>query len=172
MTADHEFHSIFCVSNLIQMLLTLVLILSREFFAQPILNSPKHIDKSPDYSYLHPWLGTGLLTSYGQKWHSRRKVNELQGCWFEISNIFLSNLKQILTPAFHFKILEDFMDIFNEQSAILVRKLSKELNKDSFNIFPYVTLCTLDIVCGKWALNWKINQVGRRLLLDFLNNPE
>lgn len=63
--------------------------------------------------------------------------------------IFLSNPKQILTPAFHFKILEDFMDIFNEQSAILVRKLSKELNKDSFNIFPYVTLCTLDIVCGK-----------------------
>lgn len=57
--------------------------------------------------------------------------------------------KQILTPAFHFKILEDFMDIFNEQSAILVRKLSKEVNKDSFNIFPYVTLCTLDIVCGR-----------------------
>lgn len=41
------------------------------------------------------------------------------------------------------------MDIFNEQSAILVKKLSKELNKDSFNLFPYVTLCTLDIVCGK-----------------------
>lgn len=82
MTADHEFLTIFDVSNLIQMLLTLVLILSPEFFAQPILNSPKHIDKSPDYSYLHPWLGTGLLTSYGQKWHSRRKVNELQGCLF------------------------------------------------------------------------------------------
>lgn len=42
------------------------------------------------------------------------------------------------------------MDIFNEQSAILVRKLSTELNKDSFNIFPYVTLCTLDIVCGEF----------------------
>lgn len=61
----------------------------------------------------------------------------------------LSLLLQILTPAFHFKILEDFMDIFNEQSAILVNKLAKELDRDSFNIFPYVTLCTLDIVCGE-----------------------
>lgn len=41
------------------------------------------------------------------------------------------------------------MDIFNEQSAILVKKLAKELDRDSFNIFPYVTLCTLDIVCGE-----------------------
>lgn len=45
------------------------------------------------------------------------------------------------------------MDIFNEQSAILVRKLSTELDKDSFNIFPYVTLCTLDIVCGEFTVN-------------------
>jgi hypothetical protein len=48
-------------------------------FSQPILSSPKHIDKSGDYTYLHPWLGTGLLTSYGQKWHTRRKVNDRQG---------------------------------------------------------------------------------------------
>ncbi|CRL07638.1 CLUMA_CG020602, isoform A [Clunio marinus] len=100
--------------------------ISKPECVEPILSSPKHIDKSSDYSYLHPWLGTGLLTSFGSKWHSRRKI---------------------LTPAFHFKILEDFIDIFNEQSSILVRKLSKEVNKDSFNIFPYVTLCTLDIVC-------------------------
>lgn len=58
---------------------------------------------------------------------------------------------QILTPAFHFKILDDFMDVFNEQSAVLVKKMAQEVNSDSFNIFPYVTLCTLDIVCGE---NW------------------
>lgn len=38
------------------------------------MGSPKHIDKSRDYDFLHPWLGTGLLTSHGAKWHSRRKV--------------------------------------------------------------------------------------------------
>lgn len=92
---------------------------------EPILNTSKHIDKSQDYDYLKPWLGTGLLTSFGRKWHSRRKI---------------------LTPAFHFKILDDFIDVFNEQSLILANKLDKEVN-NSFNIFPYVTLCTLDIVC-------------------------
>ncbi|XP_023297259.2 cytochrome P450 4c3 [Lucilia cuprina] len=93
---------------------------------EPILNSQKFIDKSHDYDYLRPWLGTGLLTSFGRKWHSRRKI---------------------LTPAFHFKILEDFVDVFNEQSAILTNKLERELSSEAFNIFPYVTLCTLDIVC-------------------------
>lgn len=92
------------------------------------MGSPKHIDKSPDYKFLQPWLGTGLLTSLGSKWHSRRKI---------------------LTPAFHFKILEDFIDVFHDHSSMLVTKLSNEIGKDSFNIFPYVTLCTLDIVCGK-----------------------
>ncbi|XP_055908731.1 cytochrome P450 4c3 [Eupeodes corollae] len=93
---------------------------------EPILNTSKYIDKSQDYDYLKPWLGTGLLTSFGRKWHSRRKI---------------------LTPAFHFKILDDFIDVFNEQSLILSKKLESEINNDSFNIFPYVTLCTLDIVC-------------------------
>lgn len=44
------------------------------FGAQVIMSSPKYIDKSVDYDYLQPWLGTGLLTSHGKKWHSRRKV--------------------------------------------------------------------------------------------------
>lgn len=33
--------------------------------AQVILSSQKHLDKSRDYTFLHPWLGTGLLTSTG-----------------------------------------------------------------------------------------------------------
>lgn len=57
---------------------------------------------------------------------------------------------QILTPAFHFKILEDFIDVFQEQSVILIKKLSAEVNREEgFNLFSYVTLCTLDIICGK-----------------------
>lgn len=30
------------------------------------MGSSKHIEKSRDYDYLHPWLGTGLLTSSGK----------------------------------------------------------------------------------------------------------
>ncbi|XP_046655329.1 cytochrome P450 4c3-like [Daphnia pulicaria] len=90
-----------------------------------ILGSNKIIDKSRAYEYLYPWLATGLLTSTGSKWHKRRKL---------------------LTPAFHFKILEDFVHVFNEQSAVLVGKLSEKVGQE-FDIFPYITLCTLDVIC-------------------------
>ena len=56
----------------------------------------------------------------------------------------------MLTPAFHFKILEDFMVVFNENAGILVDILEKEfLNAQTpKDIFPYITRCALDIICG------------------------
>jgi len=92
-----------------------------------ILSSNKHIEKSRDYNFMHPWLGTGLLTSTGTKWHSRRKT---------------------LTPAFHFKILEDFVVVFNQQAEKLVTKLSPHaVDNKVVNIFPFITCATLDIIC-------------------------
>ncbi|KAM7110837.1 cytochrome P450 4V2 [Molossus nigricans] len=91
-----------------------------------ILSSAKHIDKSYMYTFLEPWLGLGLLTSTGNKWHRRRKM---------------------ITPTFHFTILEDFLDVMNEQANILVKKLDKHVNGDAFDCTFYVTLCTLDIIC-------------------------
>lgn len=69
--------------------------------------------------------------SLGSKWHKRRKL---------------------LTPAFHFKILEDFVHVFNEQSAVLIGKLSEKVGQE-FDIFPFITLCTLDVICGKRSLS-------------------
>ena len=106
-------------------------------FFKALLGSNKLIDKSREYQYLHPWLSTGLLTSTGTKWHGRRKM---------------------LTPTFHFKILEDFIDIFNKQSVVLVDKLREAHqdmvanNRDRINLFPYVARCTLDIICGEFSL--------------------
>lgn len=39
---------------------------------EPIIGSIKHVDKSQDYRFLHPWLGTGLLTSAGRM-HMKNK---------------------------------------------------------------------------------------------------
>lgn len=58
---------------------------------EKLLNGSKHINKSFIYKILHPFLGNGLLTSQGDKWQARRKL---------------------LTPAFHFTILQHFFNIF------------------------------------------------------------
>ncbi|XP_030740423.2 cytochrome P450 4V2 [Echinops telfairi] len=91
-----------------------------------ILTSSKQIDKSYMYKFLEPWLGQGLLTSTGNKWRARRKM---------------------LTPTFHFTILEDFLDVMNEHANVLVKKLEKHVNQEAFNCFFYITLCALDIIC-------------------------
>jgi len=64
---------------------------SRIFLFQIILSSATHINKSFIYRFLYPIMGHGLLTSGGAKWTHRRKV---------------------LTPAFHFNILQQFLRIF------------------------------------------------------------
>ncbi|KAF6083854.1 cytochrome P450 family 4 subfamily V member 2 [Phyllostomus discolor] len=91
-----------------------------------ILTNSKHIDKSYMYKFLQPWLGLGLLTSTGYKWRSRRKM---------------------LTPTFHFTILEDFLDVMNEQANILVNKFKKHIDGEAFNCFFDIALCALDIIC-------------------------
>ncbi|XP_045035238.1 cytochrome P450 4C1-like isoform X1 [Daphnia magna] len=102
--------------------------------AEVVLSSNKIIDKSREYNFIQPWLGTGLLTSTGSKWHQRRKM---------------------LTPTFHFKILEEFIRVFNEQSAVLVEKLNETVNQP-FDIFPFITRCTLDIIC-ETAMGCQLN---------------
>jgi cytochrome P450 family 4 len=55
----------------------------------------------------------------------------------------------MITPTFHFKILENFVEVFSEKSEILVSKLQKEVGSQGFDVYPYITKCTLDIICGK-----------------------
>nr|KAF6427353.1 cytochrome P450 family 4 subfamily V member 2 [Rousettus aegyptiacus] len=93
---------------------------------ETILSNSKQIDKSYFYKFLEPWLGLGLLTSTGNKWRSRRKM---------------------ITPTFHFTILEDFLDVMNEHANTLVKKFEKHVDQEAFNCFLYIALCTLDIIC-------------------------
>lgn len=55
----------------------------------------------------------------------------------------------MLTPTFHFKILEEFSPIFNEQASVFVNVLNTKADGKAFDIFPYVTRCALDIICGE-----------------------
>ncbi|XP_050530833.1 cytochrome P450 4C1-like [Daktulosphaira vitifoliae] len=101
-----------------------------------ILSSSLHIHKNLEYDLLHPFIGTGLVTSAGSKWHVRRKL---------------------LTPTFHFNILEEFLPPIVRQSKILVLKLQKELSRDSgFDMTPYAKMVALDII-GNTAMGCEIN---------------
>ncbi|KAJ4450150.1 hypothetical protein ANN_01557 [Periplaneta americana] len=94
---------------------------------QVILNSRNNITKSVEYLAVQPWLGTGLLTSTNEKWHARRKM---------------------LTPTFHFKILEEYISVFNSNSRILVDKLESLAREPYVEISSYIAMCTLDIICA------------------------
>uniref|UniRef100_A0A182YKF4 Uncharacterized protein n=1 Tax=Anopheles stephensi TaxID=30069 RepID=A0A182YKF4_ANOST len=100
------------------------------FVFQAILNSPTFATKSQDYDKVSEWIGNGLLISRGQKWFSHRKV---------------------ITPGFHFKILENFVPVFNRQAEAFCAKMERLTERSTagaaINIFPELKLLTLGIIC-------------------------
>ncbi|KRT82235.1 cytochrome P450 [Oryctes borbonicus] len=103
---------------------------------QVIMN--KYITKGKQYESLHPWLGQGLLTSKGSKWYQHRKL---------------------ITPTFHFKILENFMPIFVEKTKTLLGILDSKAGGDICNIYPDITHCALDIIC-ETAMGVNVNAMS------------
>ncbi|XP_054084350.1 cytochrome P450 4d8-like isoform X1 [Zeugodacus cucurbitae] len=102
---------------------------------EQILVSQQHIVKHLNYKMLRQWLGTGLLLSDGRKWFARRKI---------------------ITPAFHFKILEQFVEVFEQQSTILLRCLAKKADGcTAFDVYPFVCLAALDII-AETAMGTKV----------------
>ncbi|XP_031367763.1 cytochrome P450 4c3-like [Apis dorsata] len=102
---------------------------------QPLLSSSVHIDKSLEYQYLQPWLGSGLVTSTGEKWHFHRKL---------------------LTPTFHSGLLELYLKTTIKEAQILISCLRKEIGKPEFDIVPYAKRATLDIICDS-SMGYNIN---------------
>lgn len=64
----------------------------------------------------------------GKKWHDRRKV---------------------LTPAFHFNILERFVETFDRIGNNVVDKLKKFDTTDDVEFYPIALLYALDVMCGE-----------------------
>jgi cytochrome P450 family 4 len=57
----------------------------------------------------------------------------------------------MIRPAFHFKILEKFVEVFNNNAGILVEKLADHVGGSEFDIFSYISLCALDSICGEMS---------------------
>lgn len=94
-----------------------------------LLSSTRLIRKSPLYKLTFPFIGEGLLNSTGDKWHQRRRI---------------------LTPTFHFNILQSFLQTFHEESSKLVLQLSEHADKDIVTeLQPLSTQITLNTICGE-----------------------
>ncbi|KAF4517532.1 hypothetical protein B566_EDAN005095 [Ephemera danica] len=121
--------------------------------AEPILRGTKFITKSDSYDFFFPWVGKGLLTADGDQWRKFRKI---------------------LTPAFHFGILHEFLPIFVNHSLTMVERLSEEpaaTSEQGFDISPYSSLCAFDIICES-SMGAKVIAERRDYLKSLKQNRE
>ncbi|KAJ8976175.1 hypothetical protein NQ317_002064 [Molorchus minor] len=118
-----------------------------------VLSQMKHLSKSRIYTLLKTWLGEGLLTSTatlycvarenknlllllllrlnaGKKWQTRRKI---------------------LTPAFHFNILQQSLVVFNEETEKLIEEIEMNSDKSCIDVVPLITQMTLQSI-GETAM--------------------
>ncbi|XP_025997578.1 cytochrome P450 4C1 [Solenopsis invicta] len=86
----------------------------------------RYTDKSRIYDMFHPWLGTGLLTNGGSKWQSRRKI---------------------LTPTFHFNILQQFVEILIEEGERMTNSLKNAGDSITKDLTPFINEHTLNAIC-------------------------
>ncbi|XP_025160852.1 cytochrome P450 4C1 isoform X3 [Harpegnathos saltator] len=93
---------------------------------QKILSSMEHTVKGYEYKFFHPWLGDGLLTSQGAKWHQRRKI---------------------LTPAFHFSILKEFVKTFIEEGNRAVKSFNPAEESIIEDVMLFTSHHTLNAIC-------------------------
>ncbi|XP_034653664.1 cytochrome P450 4d1 isoform X1 [Drosophila subobscura] len=105
---------------------------------EQVLSSTQLVDKADEYDFLARWLNQGLLVSTGRKWHKRRKI---------------------ITPAFHFRILEQYVEIFDRQTRPFLANLELMRGHNGrhlVNLGHAVHLCALDVIC-ETAMGVSIN---------------
>ncbi|XP_060571286.1 cytochrome P450 4F12-like [Ruditapes philippinarum] len=86
------------------------------------LNKSREIDGP--YRLIEPWVGEGLLVSGSQKWERNRRL---------------------LTPAFHFDILNGYVTVMNDVADIFLNKIYESSQKNgSVDVCLYVCRATLD----------------------------
>ncbi|XP_077428487.1 cytochrome P450 4F3 [Vanacampus margaritifer] len=108
-------------------------------YVKPLLMAPASITVKDEliYGHLRPWLGESLLLSNGEVWSRRRRL---------------------LTPAFHFDILKNYIARFNTSADAMHDKWRRLVAEGSttVEIFHHVTLMTLDSLL-KCAFSYSSN---------------
>ncbi|KAJ8937565.1 hypothetical protein NQ318_000106 [Aromia moschata] len=134
------------------------LMMSKPEYLEHLLNSNIHLAKSDGYDLFRPWLGDGLLVSRAQKRHKTIRANishqllvgQTISQWLYVIGAKWKSRRKMITPTFHFKILEEFMITFNKQFDVLLDILSEKVKEnpgESIEICELVNLASLDIIC-------------------------
>uniref|UniRef100_A0A914H251 Cytochrome P450 n=1 Tax=Globodera rostochiensis TaxID=31243 RepID=A0A914H251_GLORO len=96
--------------------------------SKAVLENSVELRKGRDYAFFGQWLGQGLLLSDGDKWRRQRRM---------------------LTPTFHFAMLEQYTHVFNRNAMILLDRMSEMAENhadDVHDVGPTLIRCSLDIV--------------------------
>ncbi|XP_067013699.2 cytochrome P450 4C1 [Anabrus simplex] len=99
---------------------------------------------------LEKFMGKGLITSRDEYWKQQRKI---------------------IAPTFRPNILETYLSVFNSQACVLVSQLEKIASGDEFDVYPVLSLCTLDMICeSTMGINFKAQEGRYTYLPHFLLN--
>lgn len=96
--------------------------------AEMVLKTSKYIEKGLMYTALRPHITDGILISKREKWTARRRL---------------------VTPAFHFGILNDFFKVFTDRAEELVATLKAKVGEDLAMIETFQKF-TLSTFCGRF----------------------
>ncbi|XP_010867490.1 cytochrome P450 4F3 isoform X2 [Esox lucius] len=96
-------------------------------YVKPLLLASASITVKDElfYGFLRPWLGQSILLSNGEEWSRRRRL---------------------LTPAFHFDILRNYIKIFNHSSDVMHAKWRRLVanGESCLDMFSQISMLTLD----------------------------
>lgn len=98
-------------------------------YVQIVLSNFYNINKSYIYDLFKSWLGNGLITAESSKWSRDRKM---------------------ISPAFHFSILDNFVVVIIEKTQIMLNRIEKQWMKNperAINIYPLLSDLGLDVIC-------------------------
>ncbi|EDW70694.1 probable cytochrome P450 312a1 [Drosophila virilis] len=103
---------------------------------QALCSAQQLLQKTSDYRVFENWLCEGVFTSGIEKWMHRRKI---------------------ISPAFNYGMIKQFVNIYERQARILLSRLDKLADTNQpVDFFQLVSCFTLDTIC-ETALGTTVN---------------
>ncbi|KAH8328433.1 hypothetical protein KR067_009261 [Drosophila pandora] len=94
---------------------------------QALCSAQQLLQKTNDYMVFENWLCEGIFTSGFEKWAHRRKI---------------------ITPAFNYAMIKQFVKVFEKQSRILVARLFEfSVTGEPVDFHHMISCFTLDTIC-------------------------